>query len=95
MEQLALPYELLEELAFTAGGDARPAYSGRNMYGAVCAGIVLPCTTDLINLGGAIQELHTSGKLQGELHAELTSGASIDDMGRSLIVYWPNIGVED
>ena len=95
MNDNMIDYELLEELAFDAGGDVRATYSGRNMYGATCAGIVLRNTTDLITLGCSIQALYLGGKLEADIHSELTSGAQLDDMGRSLIVYWPNVSVEE
>ena len=87
--------DALTDLAFIAGGDAEFGYSGRGMYGRECVGITLPRITDFINLGCALQTMHDNNEIDSDLFHEMTSGASTDNMGHDVLVYWPNVNCDD
>jgi hypothetical protein len=68
-------YQIAEEV----GGKVRESYSGRNMFGKSCMGIVTDNPLDCIALAGR----------------DGLKGAKIDNMGKSNIVYWEKIAAID
>lgn len=92
---LNISADALNDLAFTSGGDAYFGYSGRGMYGKNCVGITVPNITDLIALGCSLQVMHDNGEIDGATFGEMTNHASTDNMGRDMIVYWPNVNCSD
>lgn len=81
----------LTDLAWEANGEAYFRYSGRSMYGKECVGITLSNITDLLNIGAALYAFLGDGHLTDEVYSRFMRGASTDNMGRGMIVYWPNI----
>lgn len=67
--------EALKETADEIGGDFREGYSGRGMYGKECWGIVCDDETECIEVAA------TKG----------LKGAKTDNMGRRIIVYYPDL----
>ena len=66
-------------MAEDCGWEFRSNYSGRGMYGETCVGVVCPSASECIE----------EASLRG------IRGASVDNMGRDFIVYWPNIKGND
>lgn len=71
--------KLMEDIASECDGKIRADYSGRNMYGRVTWGIVTELPISAI-------EAAASRGLRG---------ASMDSMGLSTIVYWPEPEVDN
>jgi hypothetical protein len=67
--------QILEEIADEIGGRLREGYSGRGMFGKECLGIVCDDAIGCIEAAGA----------------KGITGAKTDNMGKSMIVYWPNL----
>jgi len=67
--------EIIREVADEIGGEVRDDYSGRGMYGANCYGI--DCDDDQYAIGEAAE--------RG------LKGASVDQLGKGYIVYWPSV----
>lgn len=63
-----------------AGYEPRP-YSGRDMYGKQCVGVVVSSPADLFMLGKAMAE-YDIGR------------PTLDNMGREIIVYWPRCEIK-
>lgn len=78
------------ELIREAGHEPR-GYSGRAMYGRQCVGV----TTDdpFALIGDMLQALLDRGETDGELEMirTLLKDTRTDSMGRSSIVYWPEV----
>ena len=78
---------ILEDLAQEVGlypEAVRTEYSGRGMYGKRCVGIVLDDVTQMLTIGAGLQEA------LGEI-----PNARTDSMGRGMILYFPDLQVED
>lgn len=71
----------LKKIINDAGYEAR-SYSGRGMYGKECVGVTCDNQVDLI----FDMMDHASRNQIKEL-----KGCKTDSMGRSIIVYWPNV----
>lgn len=67
--------EILKEIANEVDGTIYEEYSGRGMYGKTCIGIVCNNAIDCIESAAA----------------KGITGAKTDNMGKSMIVYWPHI----
>lgn len=78
------------ELIREAGHEPR-SYSGRVMYGRQCVGV----TTDdpFALIGDMLQAVMDRGEADGELEMirTLLKDTRTDSMGRSSIVYWPEV----
>ncbi len=75
--------EILEEVIYEAGDEGAriyEGYSGRGMYGGECFGVVVPSSR-------YIQAVEAAASLG-------LFGAKVDQMGRDMIVYWPNPRIE-
>ena len=92
---LNITRQALEDLANNSEGEAYFGYSGRGMYGAECVGITLDSTTHLVRLGGLIREAFENDEIDVHLYDELTENGSLDDMGRSIIIYWRGVNCDD
>lgn len=84
--------QLIEAIE-NAGHQAR-SYSGRGMYGRECVGVTI---NDPFELYADLLEAATDGcneeEMQGVVNgiADLMRNTRTDSMGRSMIVYWPNM----
>ncbi|MFM7010086.1 MAG: hypothetical protein ACKO0Z_12275 [Betaproteobacteria bacterium] len=70
--------QIIRDVADAVEGDFTDTYSGRGMYGKTCCGVICKHEQD------AIEEAAAMG----------LRGASIDNMGRSMIVYWPRVSAD-
>lgn len=78
----------LEEAAINAGIDVeqiRTGYSGRGMFGRKCIGLVWDSPDEYADFVYELQQI-TDIRL---------SGAAQDNMGRSMITYWPGYQADD
>lgn len=99
--QITLPLSLLEEAAAQAdleNDDIRTDYSGRAMYDAECVGVVgnVNCgTAFVVELLELAKDWGGEGGLDGldydELKDVLLRGMRSDNMGMSMIYYWPDL----
>ena len=62
-------------------------YSGRNMYGKTCFGLVLPDHISAVRLGVTIAQVISNE----DLIVELVSDARTDNMGLEKIIYFPKV----
>lgn len=79
--------------------EIRDDYSGRGMSGKTCLGFV---TDNVTTLHGAICAILARAEATGEVSGDFYEGpnwwelrASSDNMGRSGILYYPNLNVVD
>jgi hypothetical protein len=86
------PERLVEILEACEQGEVQPRYSGRGMYGASCPGIV---TDNLVLLGAAmmkcVMDEDTSKWSEMDQLLEVLLHTRWDDMGKSMIIYWPRL----
>jgi len=68
-------YQGIQDMADRAGWEVNWRYSGRAMYGKTCVGVIAD------NPVTVIERMALLG----------LTGAKMDDMGRSSIVYWPDL----
>lgn len=80
----------LRSLALAVDGEPYPDYSGRGMYGAECAGVVLD-DDRMVDLGIEVAERFEDNH---EMLAALRR-TSTDSMGRQTIVYWKSVQCTD
>jgi hypothetical protein len=71
----------LKRIIVSAGYEAR-SYSGRGMYGKECVGVTCDNQADLL-----FDMMDHASRTQ----IKQLKGCMTDSMGRSIIVYWPNI----
>ena len=90
MTQKIITQNELDSIAYEIEGTPRYQYSGRGMYGKTCVGIVCE-QRDLLRLGYAIGEYIGDS----ELRDIMLNGYTLDDMGRSIIIYWTGIAIMD
>jgi hypothetical protein len=85
-----IPLDMLEDVADYAGLDPdeaiRTNYSGRGMYGRQCLGLVYDSLSELLGFVAYFANENMD-------HLDWISGVRQDSMGRSMIAYWPNVGV--
>jgi len=67
--------EIIRAVAKLVGGEFRNDYSGRGMFGQTCCGI------DCRDAKLAVKRAASCG----------LRGASVDSMGKGVIVYWPSV----
>jgi hypothetical protein len=89
---ISVPRSLIEDCADYAGLDPEVAirddYSGRGMYHATCLGIVYDRLGDLLGfVAGLIAN--------DEDHLEWISRVRQDNMGMSMIAYWPGVSIAE
>lgn len=82
---MEMTLDQLEELADAVDGSPRHDYSGRNMYGKKCVGVVCGEGKEF-QLG--VEAVAILGE---EKASELARNTKTDSMGRDMIVYWPNV----
>lgn len=70
--------EIIRDVATHLGGEVREHYSGKQMYGLTCPGIVCASFQD------CVEEAASRG----------LRGAVVDHMGLQYIVYWPKLRSE-
>lgn len=72
-------------------------YSGRNMYGDTCLGLMCtgPDAPELVQLGWVMREMYGESDEVGEdLLREMMSDVRTDSLGMGSVVYFPNVAVE-
>lgn len=67
--------ELINEIAVRVNGEVRDDYSGRFMFGDRCYGVVAAYSDAVIAVANELG----------------LTGERVDNMGRSVIVYWPQV----
>lgn len=77
--QKTIKLEELSAIADEVDGQVYKNYSGRGMFGAKCVGITCSSVTSCIEIA-AVNGL---------------TGARWDQLGKSFIVYWPDIQLEE
>lgn len=70
----------------------RPNYSGRAMYGQTCIGFVLNSRMEVMQLGAAMALGFGSDV---PFIINLLTEVRTDDMGLGIIVYFPNVQLEE
>jgi hypothetical protein len=79
-ENMVTGQELVDHLA-TTDFDVF-SYSGRSMYGKKCVAVRLSSYHDLFGLGQ-------------ELSGTFVSTPTLDQLGKGMVAYWPNISADD
>lgn len=74
--------ELLEDVV----GFETQSYSGRNMYGETCLGVVVE------NLAYSLQNI---GYIAGMKDIDIPDRVLWDNMGKDYIIYWPDVDFKD
>ena len=74
--------EDIQSLVSDIDGAELRSYSGRNMYGRSCLGIDMESMTDAFCFALSVQD---------EELALLLDSPAFDNMGRGIIVYFPNV----
>ncbi len=69
----------IEDAAYELDGEIYRGYSGRNMYGEECVGVVLEEMSDLFRFAGLLDD---------DL-VKLLGSPRWDNMGLQYIAYWP------
>ncbi len=82
MHDVDIIRELIETLE-AEGLDVRTDYSGRCMYGARCLGVTVDHSGAIFQLGQLLHEFDWLGEPR------------TDNMGRDVIVYWPDVDTKD
>jgi hypothetical protein len=74
-------------------GEVRRDYSGRGMLGQTCVGVVTDAPTEVgVRLvGAALDDFIEEPDLIVAEVARVMHGARTDDMGKSTVVYWPEL----
>jgi hypothetical protein len=83
-EQKILEDHHIHELWAVVDAEDIREYSGRNMYGQACLGIVLREYADIWHLARDLDE---------EL-AKILGKPRFDDMGYGIVAYWPHVGLD-
>lgn len=81
--------ELIRDFCENEGHDYRGDYSGRFMYGRTCVGVVTD--ENVIALTVALFRHLIDEGMDADIVEDLLKDARTDNMGLSMIVYWPNI----
>lgn len=90
--------EILDYVGLDPEEVLRENYSGRGMFGASCFGIVLDNVREAFGLFATMAEVGCDEDVSatcGRLACDLADAARIDDMGRSIIVYFPGYTLSD
>lgn len=96
-EQLDAFQETIDDYDEEVGAQVRDDYSGRGMYGTTCIGVVigdlrfLPAIT--AELAYIVGELAPSDDITALTEFLWELPTETDSMGRSTIVYWPNVRI--
>lgn len=98
--KITLPLDLLEEAAGEAeleNDDIRTDYSGRSMYGDECVGVIgtvncgVAFAVELLELAKERLEDEERALDYDALKDVLIKGMRSDNMGMSMIYYWPDL----
>jgi len=81
----------LEEFCEDHDYDYRPDYSGRGMMGRTCIGFV----TDDTEFKLAMSLVCHFGRDAEMVDVFVQSSSASDDMGKSTIIYFPNVSVDE
>jgi len=92
--------EMIRDAAEDMGDEVRfrDSYSGRGMYGRECVGVVGSEDSCMALVGEVIKRMHYEANPAVDFSqaVDLIMNISRDSMGRSMILYWPQLApVED
>ena len=90
--KLTIPHDKIDDILDEADveADVRENYSGRGMYGDTCFGLTVDRESEMFKFFVAAGHI-----LDMEDAMTLASSAHSDNMGRSIIFYFPGVKLSD